>query len=238
MNKIHTQLIKQASKPRLAVLIDPDKFDRRLVPLAVSCNAAYFLVGGSEITSGNFERTIAYLKKHTPLPVLIFPGDLTQISAKADAILFLSLLSGRNPEYLVDIQVRSAPLIRKKKLESISTAYILIDGGTVSATQRVSNTRPIPAGNIKLATATAMAGEMMGMKLVYLEAGSGAKKNVPVRLIREVKKNISVPLIVGGGISSRKQVMQVIEAGADIVVVGNALEKNSDFLHELKTLFA
>jgi phosphoglycerol geranylgeranyltransferase len=240
VNSLYTKILKKIAKgkPLLAVLIDPDKFNKKLIISANKSSVSYFFVGGSSITNGNFESTVAWIKKHSSIPVLIFPGDMEQISAKADAILFLSLISGRNPEYLIDLQVRSAPLIRSKKLEAISTGYLLIDGGKISATQKISKTKPISATDLNLAKATAMAGDMMGMKLIYLEAGSGADKNVPVKLIKAVKSTIFVPLIVGGGIRSALQAKQVAAAGADIVVVGNALEKNAGLLDELNSVFA
>ncbi|MFL5751895.1 MAG: geranylgeranylglyceryl/heptaprenylglyceryl phosphate synthase [Bacteroidia bacterium] len=239
MNSVYSVIKKRADagKPQLAVLVDPDKFNPDIIPLAEQCRVSFFLVGGSLITNGDFEKTISLLKKRSSLPVIIFPGDEKQVSSKADALLFLSLISGRNPEYLIGMQVRSAALIKRKKLESISTGYILVESGSISTTQKVSGTRPIPASDFRLAADTAIAGEMMGQQLIYLEAGSGAKKNVPLKLIRSVKKNISVPLVVGGGISSSRQAKQILEAGADIIVVGNALEKDMSLLYDMKKLF-
>jgi phosphoglycerol geranylgeranyltransferase len=220
---------------QLAVLIDPDKFNIQLIKLANQCNVHYFFVGGSKLTNGNIEKTISIIKKHSKIPVIIFPGDEKQISAKANAVLFLSLLSGRNPDYLIGKQVLAAPFIKRKKIECISTAYILVEGDKKSTTQKVTNTQPL--SNNKKIVHTAIAAELLGFKTVYLEAGSGAKKNIHTALIKKVKQNIDVPLFVGGGIDSIAKAKQAIRSGADMLVVGNALEKNIYLLKELSLLF-
>lgn len=237
MNSIYLKILEsyQKKQAQLAVLIDPDKFNLEVVKLANTCNVHYFFVGGSELINGNIEKTITTIKKHSEIPVIIFPGDEKQLSAKADAVLFLSLLSGRNPDYLIGKQVLAAPFIRKKKLECISTAYILVKGNNKSATEKVSKTKPL--SNDKTIVHTSIAAELLGFKTVYLEAGSGAKKNIHTALIKKVKQNIHIPLLVGGGIDTVAKAKQAIQAGADILVVGNALEKNSGLLKELSLLF-
>jgi len=237
VNNIYQQIISSYKKKqaRLAVLIDPDKFNLEVVELANKCNVHYFFVGGSKLTKGNIEKTISTLKKHSKIPVIIFPGDEKQLSAKADAILFLSLLSGRNPDYLIGKQVLAAPFIKQKKLECISTAYILVEGDKKSTTEKVSKTKPL--SDAKTIIHTAIAAELLGFKTVYLEAGSGAKTNINTTLIKKVKQNIHIPLLVGGGIDTVTKAKQAIHAGADILVVGNALESNSGLLKELSLLF-
>ncbi|MEO8760095.1 MAG: geranylgeranylglyceryl/heptaprenylglyceryl phosphate synthase [Bacteroidia bacterium] len=237
MNSIYQQIISsyQKKQARLAVLIDPDKFSLTVVELANKCNVHYFFVGGSKLTNGNIEKTISTIKKHSKIPVIIFPGDEKQLSAKADAVLFLSLLSGRNPDYLIGKQVLAAPFIKKKKLECISTAYILVEGNATSTTEKVSKTKPL--SDTKTIVHTAIAAELLGFKTVYLEAGSGAKTNINTALIKKVKQNINIPLLVGGGINTTTKAKQAINAGADIVIVRNALEKNSNLLKELSLLF-
>jgi len=237
VSNIYQKIISAHKKRQrqLAVLIDPDKFNPKLITLANQCNVHYFFVGGSELTNGNIEKTISVIKKLSKIPVIIFPGDEKQLSAKADAVLFLSLLSGRNPDYLIGKQVLAAPFIKQKKLECISTAYILVDGNKKSATQKVTNTKPLT--DTKTIINTSIAAELLGFKTVYLEAGSGAKKNINTSLIKKVKQNINIPLLVGGGIDNASKAQQVINAGADILVIGNALEKNSMLLKELSLLF-
>jgi phosphoglycerol geranylgeranyltransferase len=237
LSNIYQKIISAHKKKQaqLAVLIDPDKFNPELIKLANYCNVHYFFVGGSELTNGNIEKTISVIKKLSKIPVIIFPGDEKQLSAKADAVLFLSLLSGRNPDYLIGKQVLAAPFIKQKKLECISTAYILVDGNKKSATQKVTNTKPLT--DTKTIINTSIAAELLGFKAVYLEAGSGAKKNINTSIIKKVKQNIRIPLLVGGGIDGVNKAKQAINAGADILVVGNVLEKNSALLKELSLLF-
>lgn len=169
------------------------------------------------------------LKQKTNLPVIIFPGDPSQISSQADAILFLSLLSGRNADYLIEYQVQVTPILKKTNLEVISTGYILIESGNETAVARVSKTQPLDRQDLNLVLATAQAGEMLGNKLVYLEAGSGAKQSVPLEMIQLIAQNIEIPIIVGGGIANLKGIQQAYNAGADLVVIGTAFENNSHF---------
>ena len=227
----------KAEKKQLAVLIYPDKHTEeslaQLVELAENARTDFFFVGGSLLLEDRFEKIVSYIKKHSKIPVIIFPGNNYQVSAKADAILFLSLISGRNPEYLIGQQVIAAPLIKEANIETIPTGYLLIDGGRISTTSYITQTVPIPNDKPDIAVATALAGEMLGMKLIYLEAGSGAVNSVSTEMIRAVKKNISIPVIVGGGIRSAEQAEEICKAGADIIVVGNILEKEPELLMEI-----
>lgn len=237
MSNIYTKIVSANKKKQtqLAVLIDPDKFNPELVKLANQCHVHYFFVGGSELITGSIEKTITAIKKLSKIPIIIFPGDEKQLSAKANAVLFLSLLSGRNPDYLIGKHVLAAPFIKQKNLECISTAYILVNGNKTSTTQKVTNTKPL--SNTQTIINTCIAAELLGFKTIYLEAGSGAKKNINAALIKKVKHNISLPLIVGGGINNLSKAKQAINAGADILVIGNALEKESIWLKQLSLLF-
>jgi phosphoglycerol geranylgeranyltransferase len=234
------QLIKQlntAKKPLLAVLIDPDKYNPELVKAATGQNVACFLVGGSRLQKGDMDKTVKAIRKISSIPIVLFPGDETQLTKAADGLLLLSLLSGRNPEYLIEKHIAAAPVIRKMKLNYLSTAYLLIDGGKVSTTQKVTQTRPLSPLNAGYIVNTAIAAEQLGFKAVYLEAGSGAKAGVPATLVKRVKKEVSIPVIVGGGINSRQKAEQAVKTGANMVVVGNALEKNIHLLREISTCF-
>jgi phosphoglycerol geranylgeranyltransferase len=221
---------------KIAVLIDPNKSSFKsisgTIDICKKCGIKFIMVGGS-LVSDSIDNCINEIKESSDLPVVLFPGSLLQISNKADAILLLSLISGRNPEYLIGNHVIASPILKKSKLEIIPTGYMLVESGKVTSVQYISNTCPIPADKIDIAIATAVAGEMLGLKLIYLEAGSGAIQHVPVEMISEVKKNISIPLIVGGGIKNRNQLDQIFLAGADIVVIGNSLENNPDRLYDL-----
>lgn len=233
-NSIYSSLKISSEKgqKKLAVLIDPEKFDlertdaffRNLHP-----HVSLFLVGGSTTLKLNTEPVVKAIKNYTDLPVIIFPGDHSQITEAADAILFLSLISGRNPEYLIGQQVKAVQTLKDLKLEIIPTGYILIDGGKECAVHRVSNTPPIAQKEIKTIVETALAGQYSGKKLIYLEAGSGATIPVSGEIITAVKMAIKIPLIVGGGICSKKQLFAAYAAGADIVVVGTAFENDIEF---------
>ncbi len=219
---------------RLAVLIDPEKVSDktgRLIDLMSVSPPDFVLVGGS--TGSAMDALILRLKDRVKAPVILFPGNVSQLSAKADAIMFLSLISGRNPEYLIGSHVKAAPLIKNTTLKVIPVGYMLIDGGKISAVQRVSGTEPIDSSNIDLLTSTALAGQYLGLSHIYLEAGSGALHRVPDDVIRAVRSTISIPLIVGGGLQSRADLEAVSAAGADIAVIGNALEENPDLYKEL-----
>jgi len=232
---IHQQILeaKKSGQKLLAILLDPDKIVlEKLDDLLLKINqspATHIFVGGSIVQNNILEDLIAQLKQKTNLPVIIFPGDPSQISPQADAILFLSLLSGRNPDYLIEYQVQAAPILKKTNLEVISTGYILIESGNETAVARVSKTKPLNRENFDLVLATAQAGEMLGNKLMYLEAGSGAKNAVPLKMIELIAQNIEIPIIVGGGIVDLHGIQNAYKAGADLVVIGTAFENNSHF---------
>jgi phosphoglycerol geranylgeranyltransferase len=215
------------------LLIDPDKEDNtslgKLLDTAGQCNVDLLLVGGSLI-SAPLDEPLAFIRSKTSLPVVLFPGSLLQVSPHADGILLLSLISGRNPEYLIGNHVIAAPLLKHSGLEIIPTGYILVENGRSTSVEYISQTKPIPADKMDIATATAMAGEMLGLKLLYLEAGSGAMRTVPAEIVRSVKQNTSIPLFVGGGIRTPGDVKAMYDAGADAVVVGTAVEHDPEML--------
>ena len=221
---------------KLAILIDPENTNHAddladLIETASQATVDFIFVGGSLVTHNRIDEVVTAIKTKTDLPVVLFPGGLNQISAQADAILFLSLISGRNPEFLISKQVAAAPLVKKIGLTVIPTGYLLI--GTTSSASYMSNTTPIPYNKSDIAKATALAGEMMGNQVIYLDAGSGAQEPVRAEMISEVRKVITTPLIVGGGITSFDEAYTALEAGADILVVGNATEKNPQVIKEI-----
>ncbi|WP_445725527.1 geranylgeranylglyceryl/heptaprenylglyceryl phosphate synthase [Flavobacterium sp.] len=233
MIKSVLEFIQNASKKGeklLAILLDPDKTSVEEIPAISkrieSINTDFIFVGGSFVKPGITDVFVQKLKENTQISVVLFPGDYSQVTNNADALLFLSLLSGRNPEYLIEQQIKSVPFLKNSTLEIIPTGYILIDGGTESSVLKVSKTTPISQKNIELAVSTAVAGMYKGKQLIYLEAGSGAKTVVNPQLISEVKKNITIPLIVGGGIRSKEQLNAAYKNGADLVVIGTAFENN------------
>lgn len=232
---LHSQILssKENNQKLLAILLDPDKMDLVSIDALVSkintSPATHIFVGGSSFEGNQLDEIIINLKSKTKLPILLFPGNPSQISAEADGILFLMLLSGRNPDYLVEHQVNAVPILEKTKLEIISTGYILIESGAETAVERVSKTKPLNKNNASYIAQTAKAGEFIGNRLIYLEAGSGAKNCVSPEIIKEVSSRISVPLIVGGGIRSKKQIDEAYDAGADLVVIGTAFENDLTF---------
>lgn len=221
-----------------AVLIDPDDFDEASFEELLVEGAAdvvdFFFVGGSLLLKDQFESTVSFIKSVCDIPVIIFPGNNLQVSKKADALLLLSLISGRNPEYLIGQHVVAAPMIRNARIEVASTAYILVDGGNKTAVSYMSNTTPIPADKTSIIVSTALAGEMLGMKLIYLETGSGAKRTVPYQAISAVNKVVEAPIIVGGGVKTVEDLTGCFDAGADLVVVGTKIESDPNFLIELR----
>ncbi|MHC0443822.1 phosphoglycerol geranylgeranyltransferase [Flavobacterium sp. 3-218] len=235
---IRQQIVEAKSNGQklLAVLLDPDKIVlenvAHLIEKINQSPATHIFVGGSIVQNNILEELISQLKQKTSLPVILFPGDPSQISPKADGILFLSLLSGRNPDYLIEYQVQAAPILKKTNLEVISTGYILIESGNETAVARVSKTKPLSRENLDLVLATAQAGEMLGNQLIYLEAGSGAKQPVPTEMIELISQNIEIPVIVGGGIVDLHGIQKAYNAGADLVVIGTAFENNSHFFDQ------
>lgn len=225
------------NKKQFAVLVDPDKYNSRqlidLVTLAQKSMVSYFFVGGSLLSEGNLDTTIRVIKDHSEVPVIIFPGDEMQISKYADGILLLSMISGRNPELLIGKHVIAAPYLKRSGLEILPTGYMLVDSGRSTTALYMSNTMPIPANKDEIAVCTAMAGEMLGLKLIYMDGGSGADDPVPTSMIEKVKENISVPLILGGGIRNPETAKEKFKAGADIIVVGNAIESDNSLLTKI-----
>ena len=238
--KIYSEILNAFEKKKslLAVLLDPDKVDfnqiKQLVEKINQSPATHILIGGSLVFSDLIEKIIAEIKLFTELPILLFPGHPSQIAENADGILFLSLLSGRNPDYLIEHQVKAAPLLKKSNLEIISTAYLLIESGGITAVEKVSKTVPILRKHIEQAVATAQAGELMGNKLIYLEAGSGALQAVPQEMIQKVTQSVEIPVIVGGGIRTKEGIENAYNSGATMVVIGTAFENDSEFFNQIE----
>lgn len=228
------------NKKQFAVLVDPDKYNsRQLIDLAAIAGksmVSYFFVGGSLLSEDNLENTIRVIKDNCNIPVIIFPGDIMQINSFADGILLLSLISGRNPELLIGKHVVAAPYLRKSKLEILPTGYMIIDSGRPTTASYMSNSIPIPDDKDEIAVSTAMAGEMLGLKLIYMDGGSGAMNPIPVSMIEKVKANISVPLIIGGGIRTPQAASDRFKAGADVIVVGNAIEVKYSLLEQIASV--
>lgn len=228
---------KNQGRKSFAVLIDPDKVDKpmldELTGLAVAAKVDYLLVGGSLVISNHLDECVQQIKKNCSIPVVLFPGSPQQVSKYADALLYLSLISGRNPELLIGQHVVSAPFVRQSGLEIMPTGYIVIDGGAPTTVSYISNALPIPADKNEIAMCTAMAGEMLGMKLIYMDAGSGARRPITENMIEAVAKNIDVPLIIGGGITDPEKAYLDCKAGADLIVVGNAIEKDASLIMEM-----
>ena len=234
-NKILEQ--KARGEKSFALLVDPDKTSilkaDQLIKLSKAAKVDFILVGGSLLVSDHLEELVKLFKKECAIPVLLFPGSHAQLTPYADALLYLSLISGRNPELLIGQHVVSAPRVRKSNLEVIPTGYMLIDGGAPTTVSYISNTLPIPADKHEIAVSTAMAGEMLGLKMIYMDAGSGAKYPVSEAMISAVSSQIQIPLIVGGGIIEPEKAYLNCKAGADVVVVGNAIEKEPSLIIEM-----
>ena len=228
MKNIYRHILTSRKKERklFAVLVDPDKFNPEVIREANKSKVNFIFIGGSGLKRGKFHTCINAINKLTRIPLVIFPGGREQISEKADAILLLSLISGRNPDYLIGEHIRAAQQLKKSKLEIIPTGYILIGSGKKISTQSVTRTTPIKRSDKHLASSTAIAGELLGMKLIYLEAGRGTKNPLNSSTIKNVRKNITIPIIAGGGIDSSEKAKAVCKAGADVIVVGNAIEKD------------
>ena len=228
---------KRQGKKSFAVLIDPDKVNdynmEQLIGLAVEAKVDYLLVGGSLVVSNYLDECVQLIKKNCTIPVILFPGSPSQVSKYADALLYLSLISGRNADLLIGQHVVSAPVVKQSGLEIMPTGYMVIDGGAPTTVSYISNATPIPADKNEIAVCTAMAGEMLGMKLIYMDAGSGAKRAISEDMITKVAKVIEVPLIVGGGIIEPEKAYLNCKAGADLIVVGNAIEKDVSLIKEM-----
>ena len=231
-------LAKTAQGKKLfAILIDPDKQRNSdllyTIQKANSANVDCFFVGGSLLLNDNLGECIKTIKENSNIPVLLFPGNELQINKDADGILFLSLISGRNPDLLIGKQVSTAPILKETDLEVISTGYMLIESGKATTASYMSNTLPIPRDKNGIASSTAIAGEYLGMKLIYMDGGSGANNSIESEMIKHVSSSINVPLIIGGGICNKEKAIENCKAGADIIVVGNAIEKNPDLITEI-----
>ncbi len=228
---------KNNNKKQFAVLVDPENLTAeqviKIANISKKSLVDYLFVGGSLLTNNDLEICIKLLKENCSIPVVLFPGNTMQINDNADAILFLSLISGRNAEMLIGKQVLAAPYLKASSLEILPTGYMLIDSGKLTSVLYMSNSNPIPSDKVDIAISTAMAGEMLGLKIIYMDAGSGAFKPISKSMISKVKQNISIPLIIGGGIKTPEKAIESCLAGADIIVVGNAIEKKSSLIEKI-----
>ena len=237
ISNIYTTILKSKAEDRnlLAILLDPDKIVWKTIDTLITkineSPATHIFVGGSLVHTTRIDELILKIKQNCKLPILLFPGNPSQISDKADGILFLSLISGRNPDYLIEHQVNAVSAIKKTNLEVIPTGYILIASGSETAVSKVSKTKPLSNDNVEHIVHTAQAGEMLGKKLIYLEAGSGAQNPVALEIIRKVSQSIEIPLIVGGGIKSQIGIQNAYDSGADLVVIGTAFENDIHFFN-------
>jgi putative glycerol-1-phosphate prenyltransferase len=237
---IYSQLLKSfaSNQKSLSVLIDPEVYNSermlsQFLKILEGNHVNYIFIGGSLIKNPDINPCIQYLKSRTDIPLVLFPGNGLYLSESADAVLFLSLISGRNPELLIGQHVPVAAALKKSNIEVIPTGYMLIDGGRPTSVSYLSFTNPIPDDKPEIASSTAIAGELLGMKLIYLEAGSGALNPVPGSIIQQVRKSIDIPLIVGGGINRTEKAINALHAGADVIVIGNKLEQNPDFIKDV-----
>ena len=238
-NRIYQSLLlrKEKGQKSFAVLIDPDKVTAdkmdELIALAVEAKVDYLFIGGSLVISNTLDEVVQQAKRGCDIPVILFPGSPSQVSRYADALLYLSLISGRNPELLIGQHVISAPFVKQSGLEIMSTGYMVIDGGAPTTVSYISNATPIPADKNEIAMCTAMAGEMLGMKLIYMDAGSGARRPITEAMIEKVAKVIEAPLVIGGGITDPEKAYRNCKAGADVIVIGNAIEKDASLIKEM-----
>lgn len=238
-NRIYTSLTDKKSRGQksFAVLVDPDKVDRPRIAeisrMATEAGVDYLLVGGSLVVTNHLDAVVQQFRQECDIPLILFPGSPSQISSLADALLYLSLISGRNAELLIGQHVISAPVVRQSGLEIISTGYMVIDGGAPTTVSYISNANPIPADKNEIAVCTAMAGEMLGMKLIYMDAGSGARRPISESMIAAVAQHVSIPIFVGGGITDPEKAYRNCKAGADLIVVGNAVEKDLQLIREM-----
>ncbi len=239
MNQLYKNLLQAKSDGRklVAILVDPDKVtEDSLLKITFECTRSkvdYIFVGGSLITNGDLRKTIRIIKNNCSIPIIIFPGSHHQIEDEADGILLLSLISGRNPDLLIGQHVIASPRLKQSNLEILPTGYILIDSGNTTTVQYVSNTVPIPADKTDIAACTALAGEQLGLKLIFAEAGSGALNPVSVEMIQAINSMICIPLIVGGGIRTPEKAIANCKAGADLIVIGNSVEKDPSLIFSI-----
>lgn len=231
------KLYKNNTKKSLAVLIDPDSSDDLIVEITLKSKKSgvdFLFTGGSILTQGRMDSCIKLIKMTDPnIPVVIFPGSELQVSQFADSILLLSLISGRNPDFLIGKHVQAAPSLLRSELEIVPTGYILVDGGKPTSVSYISNTSPIPHDKPALAVVTALAGTMLGLQCIYMDAGSGAEKHVSAAMVKAVSKTVGVPLIVGGGIRNAETATLLYEAGADVLVIGNGTESRPELIGEI-----
>lgn len=238
---VYKNILEKAERGHkmFAVLIDPEGLQEenmyRIISEAQSAHADIVLIGGSMVNGKSDPYLIERIKEKCSIPCVLFPGQAKQLYDMADALLLLSLISGRNPEYLIGKHVESAMAIKEAGMEVIPTGYILVDGGSYSSVQYITQSIPIPADKFEIASATALAGQLLGMKLVYLEAGSGARKPVLPGMIREVRRQVSIPIIVGGGIKTPEQAREAALAGADLIVIGNAIQDEQADIYDFST---
>lgn len=233
----HITLLHQTNTKGFAVLIDPDKINLQnlelLINKSIKNHVTYFFIGGSLLTENLTSQIIKLIKKLSRIPTILFPGSFSHIDLSADGLLFLSLISGRNPDFLIGQHVISAPILRKSNLEILPTGYMLIDGGKQTTVSYISNTTPIPSNKPDIAICTAMAAEMLGMKFIFMDAGSGAMNAISFEMIRGVRENINLPILVGGGIDTIEKARNALEAGADIIVVGHGIEKDINLIDKI-----
>jgi phosphoglycerol geranylgeranyltransferase len=228
---------KANGQKSFAVLVDPDKVNPQLISelsqLTTAAKVDFLLIGGSLVITDHLDEVVQQFKRECDIPIILFPGSPLQVSRYADALLYLSMISGRNPELLIGQHVISAPFVRQSGLEIIPTGYMVVDGGAPTTVSYISNATPLPSDKSEIAMCTAMAGEMLGMKLIYMDAGSGARKPITENMIRQVSQSVSVPLVVGGGITDPEKAYHNCKAGADLIVVGNAIEKDPSLIKEM-----
>lgn len=233
----HITLLHQTNTKGFAVLIDPDKINLQnlelLINKSIKNHVTYFFIGGSLLTENLTSQIIKLIKKLSKIPTVLFPGSFSHIDLSADGLLFLSLISGRNPDFLIGQHVISAPILRKSNLEILPTGYMLIDGGKQTTVSYISNTTPIPSNKPDIAICTAMAAEMLGMRFIFMDAGSGAMNAISFGMIRGVRENINLPILVGGGIDTIEKASNAFEAGADIIVVGHGIEKDINLIDKI-----
>jgi phosphoglycerol geranylgeranyltransferase len=222
-------------KISIGLLLDPDKSSgeslRNILAIAEECHTDFILTGGS-LTFNSIDNLIDEVRNHCTLPVVLFPGNLLQLSLKADIIMLLSLISGRNPELLIGNHIIAAPYLKTVREKLVSVGYILINCGSLTSVEYISQTEAIPSDKPEIAVATALAGEMLGLGMIYLEAGSGASKPVPVSIVRAVRENVLIPIAVGGGICNINEIEEIFDAGADVIILGNGCEKNPELLRD------